>query len=41
MKMHRQLPKNDLPYPFAFNPARLDLQVPVNQQKIAWDIPAK
>lgn len=39
-KMHQQLPKNDLPYPFAFNPAPVGFKVPVNQQKVAWSIPA-
>jgi Asp-tRNA(Asn)/Glu-tRNA(Gln) amidotransferase A subunit family amidase len=39
-KMHQQLPKNDLAYPFAFNPAPVGFKVPVNQQKIMWSIPA-
>lgn len=38
-RMHQQLPKNDLPYPFAFNPAPVEFKVPVNQQKIVWEIP--
>lgn len=39
VRMHQQLPKNDLPYPFAFNPAPYGFKVPTNQQKIVWDIP--
>ena len=38
--MHQDLPKNDLAYPFAFNPAPVGYKVPVNQQKITWNIPA-
>lgn len=40
VKMHQQLPKNDLPYPFAFNPAPIGFKVPTAQQKIVWSIPA-
>lgn len=40
VQMHKQLPKNDLPYPFAFNPAPIGFKVPAGQQKMAWDIPA-
>jgi len=39
VQMHKQLPKNDLPYPFAFNPAPIGFKVPTSQQKIVWDIP--
>ena len=39
-RMHQQLPKNDLPYPFAFNPAPIGFSVPKNQQAIHWNIPA-
>jgi Asp-tRNA(Asn)/Glu-tRNA(Gln) amidotransferase A subunit family amidase len=39
VKMHRQLPKNDLPYPFAFHPAPTAFKIPSNQQKIIWNIP--
>ena len=39
-RMHQQLPKNDLPYPFAFNPAPIGFKIPTNQQKIVWNIPA-
>lgn len=37
-KMHRQLPKNDLPYPFAFNPAPYGYKISAAQQKISWPI---
>lgn len=37
--MHKQLPKNDLPYPFAFNPAAPGYKIPTAQQKTQWDIP--
>jgi len=40
LKMHQQLPKNDLHFPFAFNPAPIGHKVPALQQKIVWDIPA-
>ena len=38
-RMHQQLPKNDLPFPFAFNPAPIGFKVPTSQQKIIWTIP--
>jgi Asp-tRNA(Asn)/Glu-tRNA(Gln) amidotransferase A subunit family amidase len=38
--MHKMYPQNSTPYPFAFNPAPYGFKVPVNQQKINWDIPA-
>ena len=38
-KMHQQLPKNDLPFPFAFNPAPAGWKVPTRQQKMQWVIP--
>jgi Asp-tRNA(Asn)/Glu-tRNA(Gln) amidotransferase A subunit family amidase len=38
--MHKEMPKNDLPFPFAFNPAPSGIKVPVNQQKVNWIIPA-
>jgi Asp-tRNA(Asn)/Glu-tRNA(Gln) amidotransferase A subunit family amidase len=37
--MHRQLPKNDLPFPFAFVPAPPGYAIPTSQQKINWQIP--
>jgi Asp-tRNA(Asn)/Glu-tRNA(Gln) amidotransferase A subunit family amidase len=39
-KMHRTLPKNDLPNPFAFKPAPNGYRIPLNQEKIAWNVPA-
>jgi len=39
-RMHQQLPKNDLPFPFAFNPAPIGFTIPANQQKITWNIPS-
>ena len=39
-KMHQQLPKNDLRFPFAFNPAPDGFNIPAAQRKIVWDIPA-
>jgi Asp-tRNA(Asn)/Glu-tRNA(Gln) amidotransferase A subunit family amidase len=38
--MHKDMPKNDLPFPFAFNPAPAGVKVPMNQQKVNWNIPA-
>jgi len=37
--MHKTLPTNDIPYPFAFDPLPHGETVPANQQKIIWDIP--
>src|ERR1041384_1321547 len=37
--MHKTLPTNDIPYPFAFNPLPFGEKVPTNQQKLVWDIP--
>ncbi len=37
--MHKQYPPNNLPYPFAFNPAPMGFKIPQNQQKIIWEIP--
>ena len=37
--MHRFYPPNDLTYPFAFQPAPQGFTIPVNQQKIIWNIP--
>lgn len=37
-RMHKELPKNDLRFPFAFNPAPYGFKIPVNQQKINWEI---
>lgn len=39
-RMHKELPKNDMAFPFAFNPAPYGFVVPTKQDKIVWDIPA-
>src|ERR1700682_3490664 len=39
--MHRVLPTNDMPYPFAFNPAPAGTKVPDQKIKINWEIPDK
>lgn len=39
-RMHKELPKNDLAFPFAFNPAPYGFTVPVKQEKVIWDLPA-
>jgi Asp-tRNA(Asn)/Glu-tRNA(Gln) amidotransferase A subunit family amidase len=38
-QMHKELPKNDLAFPFAFNPAPYVFAIPTNQQKISWTLP--
>ena len=38
--MHKTLPKNSLPFPFAFQPAPYGFKIPEGQQKINWDLPA-
>jgi Asp-tRNA(Asn)/Glu-tRNA(Gln) amidotransferase A subunit family amidase len=38
-QMHKELPKNDLAFPFAFNPAPYGFVIPQNQQKIYWNLP--
>jgi hypothetical protein len=40
VNMHKILPANDIPYPFAFHPAPIGFSIPQNQQKIDWVIPA-
>lgn len=37
--LHKTLPTNDIPYPFAFNPLPYGETVPTKQQKIVWEIP--
>ena len=37
--MHKTLPANDIPYPFAFRPAPPGMIVPAKKEKIYWDIP--
>ncbi len=39
--MHKTLPVNSLPYPFAFNPAPPGTRIPTKKIKINWDIPYK
>ena len=39
--MHKTLPANDIPYPFAFNPAPAGLKVSTRREKIYWDVPAQ
>jgi len=39
--MHKTLPANDIPYPFAFHPAPAGMKVPGKPEKISWDIPVK
>jgi len=39
VRMHQTLPKNDLAFPFAFNPAPIGFKIPANQQKINWQLP--
>jgi len=36
--MHRTLPANDIPFPFAFNPAPFGYVVPGKQEKIDWEL---
>jgi Asp-tRNA(Asn)/Glu-tRNA(Gln) amidotransferase A subunit family amidase len=38
--MHKTLPKNDISFPFAFQPAPYGTKIPTAQQKINWNIPA-
>ncbi|MDB5195653.1 MAG: amidase [Flaviaesturariibacter sp.] len=37
--MHRTLPKNDIAFPFAFQPAPYGFTIPTAQKKIEWDFP--
>jgi Asp-tRNA(Asn)/Glu-tRNA(Gln) amidotransferase A subunit family amidase len=37
--MHKTLPSNDLPYPFAFNPAPVGFKLPEKRIRINWDVP--
>lgn len=39
-EMHKTLPANSIPFPFAFQPAPYGTVIPQHQQKIGWDIPA-
>lgn len=38
--MHKTLPTNDIPYPFAFHPAPAGMKIPDKIEKINWTIPA-
>ena len=37
--LHKTLPTNDIPYPFAFNPLPHGETIPTKQEKVVWDIP--
>lgn len=37
--MHRTLPANNIPFPFAFNPAPYGYTVPSKQEIIKWELP--
>jgi Asp-tRNA(Asn)/Glu-tRNA(Gln) amidotransferase A subunit family amidase len=37
--MHKTLPTNDIPFPFAFHPLPFGKKVPSDQKKVVWDIP--
>lgn len=37
--LHKTLPTNDIPYPFAFNPLPFGEKVPTRQEKMVWNIP--
>jgi Asp-tRNA(Asn)/Glu-tRNA(Gln) amidotransferase A subunit family amidase len=39
--LHRTMPANDIPYPFAFNPAPAGMKIPTKKIRIHWDIPYK
>ncbi len=39
--MHKTLPANDIPYPFAFHPAPTGMKVSTKKEKISWDIPLR
>jgi Asp-tRNA(Asn)/Glu-tRNA(Gln) amidotransferase A subunit family amidase len=39
--MHKTLPSNDIPYPFAFHPAPPGMKISSKKEKIAWDIPLR
>ena len=36
--LHKTLPANNIPYPFAFDPLPHGETVPTKQEKITWDI---
>lgn len=37
--MHQTMPKNSIPFPFAFNPLPTGGKIPLKQQKITWSLP--
>ncbi|TBR18151.1 MAG: amidase [Chitinophagaceae bacterium] len=37
--LHKSLPTNDIPYPFAFQPAPQGFRIPTTKEKIQWEIP--
>ena len=39
--LHRTLPANDIPYPFAFNPAPAGMKIATKKEKITWTIPLR
>lgn len=39
--MHKTLPANDIPYPFAFHPAPAGMKITTKKEKIYWDIPLR
>ena len=39
--LHKTLPANDIPYPFAFHPAPAGMKIPDKPEKITWSIPAR
>jgi Asp-tRNA(Asn)/Glu-tRNA(Gln) amidotransferase A subunit family amidase len=39
--MHKTLPTNDIPFPFAFNPAPAGMKISTKKEKISWDIPLR
>lgn len=38
-RLHEQLPANDIPFPFAFQPAPYGFPIPQGQKVIKWNIP--
>ena len=38
-RLHEQLPANDIPFPFAFQPAPYGFPIPQGQMVIKWNIP--
>lgn len=39
--MHKTLPANDIPFPFAFNPAPPGMKPSTKKERIAWDVPLR